>query len=102
VHCVHCRRFFSALAAAAEFVETEPGEWTYQRKAGSQRKEQRQQRMAKDRPEDNKTENGIDQAEDNGVGWDGLEVFPAQAQRVGQVGKADLANDKSGGDAEQL
>ena len=39
VHCVHCRRFFAALAAAAEFVETEPGKRTYQRKTGSQRKE---------------------------------------------------------------
>ena len=36
------------------------------------------------------------------MSWDGLEVFPAQAQRFGQVGKADLANDKSSGDAEQL
>src|SRR5258705_13956486 len=48
------------------------------------------------------SENGINHAQDNGVSWDGLEVFPAQAQRVAQVGKVDLANDKGGRDAKQL
>jgi hypothetical protein len=52
--------------------------------------------------EQNKTENGINQAQDNSVSWYGLEVFPAEAQRFAQVGKADFANDKGGGDAEDL
>jgi hypothetical protein len=36
------------------------------------------------------------------VSWYGLEVFPTHAQRVAQVGKTDLANDKGGGNAEEL
>src|ERR1700722_7709431 len=90
----------AALAAAAEFVETERGKRTNQRKAGGQRKEQRQHRIAKDRSEQNKAENGIDHAQDNGMTWHGLEIFPAEAQRIAQVGQADFANDKRAGDAE--
>ena len=78
--------FLSALAAAAEFVETERGKRTDQCKTGGERKEQRQHRIAKDHSEQNKTENGIDHAQDNGVTWYGLEIFPAQAQRLVQVG----------------
>src|SRR6266849_1841982 len=94
--------FLAALAAAAEFVETECGKGTNQRKTGGQREQQRQHRIAKDRSEQNKTENGIDHAQDNGVTWYGLEIFPAQAQGLAQVGQADLANDKGGSDAEHL
>src|SRR5450755_503107 len=92
----------AALAAAAEFVETERGKRTDQRKAGGQRKEQRQHRIAKDHSEQNKAENGIDHTQDNGVTWHGLEIFPAQAQRVAQVGQADFANDKWADDADCL
>ena len=86
--CKACQRcgFLAALAAAAELVETERGKRTNQGKTGCQRKEQRQHRIAKDQSEQNKTENGINHAQDNGVSWYGLEVFPAQAQRVAQVG----------------
>src|SRR6202043_3420048 len=94
--------FLAALAAAAELVEAERGKRTNQRKTGGQRKQQRQHGIAKDHSEQNKTENGINHAQHNGVSWNGLEVFPAEAQRVAQVGKADFANDKCGGDAEQL
>src|SRR5439155_4324559 len=90
--------FLAALAAAAEFVETERGKRTDQRKTGGERKEQRQHRIAKDHSEQNKTENGIDHAQDNGVTWYGREIFPAQAQRRAQVGQADFANDKGASD----
>src|SRR6266436_892604 len=96
------RGLLAALAAAAEFVETERSKRTNQRKTGGEWKEQRQHRIAEDHSEQNKTENGIDHAQDNGVSWYGLEIFPAQAQRLAQVGQADLANDKWGGDAERL
>src|SRR5258708_1837807 len=92
----------SATKPSPEFVETERGKRTNQRKTGGQRKEQRQHGIANDQSEQNKAENGINHAQDNGVSWDGLEVFPAQAQRVAQVGKVDLANDKGGRDAKQL
>jgi hypothetical protein len=36
------------------------------------------------------------------VTWYGLEIFKAEAQRVAQIGEADFANDKSGGDAERV
>src|SRR6266404_8778354 len=94
--------FLAALAAAAEFVETERGKRTNQRKTGGQRKEQRQHRIAKHHSEQNKTENGIDHAQDNGVAWYGLKIFPAQAQRVAQVGHADFANNKWGGSSQHL
>jgi hypothetical protein len=94
--------FLAALAAAAEFVETERGKRTNQCKTGGQRKQQRQHRIAKDHSEQNKTENGIDHAQHNGVTRHGLEIFPAQAQRGAQVGQADFANDKGAGDADRL
>jgi hypothetical protein len=68
----------------------------------SRREEQRQHGIANNQSEQNKAENRINHAQDNGVSWYGLEVFPAQAQRVAQVGKADSTNDKWGGDAEPL
>src|SRR6202043_2966156 len=102
VHSVPRSGFLAALPAAAEFVETERRKRTDQRKTGGQRKQQRQHGMAKGQSEQNKTENGINYAQDNGVSWYGLEVFPAQAQRVAQVGKADFSNDECAGDAEQL
>src|SRR6202022_2215705 len=102
VHSIPRGGFLAALAAAAEFVETERGKRTNQRKTGGQGKEQRQHRKTKDHSEKNKTENGINHAQDNGVAWYGLEIFPAQAQRGAQVGQADFANDKRGGDAEHF
>src|SRR5262245_26208975 len=36
---------------------------------------------------------GIDQAEENGMAGHGLEIFPAKLQRTMQVGNADAAND---------
>src|SRR6266404_2626511 len=58
VHGIPRSGFLAALAAAAEFVETERGKRTNQRKTGGQRKEQRQHRMAKDHSEQNKAEYG--------------------------------------------
>src|SRR5882757_8522868 len=102
VESIPRRDFLAALAAAAEFVEAERGKRTNQRKTGGQRKQQRQHRIAKDHSEQNKTENGIDHAKDNGVTWHGLEIFPTQAQRDAQVGHADFANDKWAGDVDRL
>ena len=53
---------YSALAATAEFVEAERSKGANQCKTGSQRKEQRQDGIAKDQSEQNKTENGVDHA----------------------------------------
>ncbi len=94
--------FLAALTAATEFVETKRGKRTNQRKTSGQRKEQWQHRIAKDHSEQNNTENGINHAKDNGVTWYGLEILPAQAQRVAQVGQADFANDKWADDADCL
>jgi hypothetical protein len=66
------RGFLAAFAAAAKLVETECSKRTYERKAGGQRKEQRQYRMAEDKSEQDKTENGIDHAQNNGVGRYGV------------------------------
>src|SRR5262249_23918416 len=65
-------------------------------------KQQRQYRIAKDKPEQDKSEDGIHHAQDNGVGRNGLDIFPAEAQRAAEVGKADLADNKGGRDAKQL
>src|SRR5439155_10711512 len=96
------RGFLAALAAAAEFVEPERGKRTDKRKTGSQWKEQRQHRIAKDHSEQNDAEHRIHDAQDNGVTWYGLEILEAEAQRVAQVGEADLSNDKPGGNAERV
>src|SRR6478672_6134744 len=102
VHGIPRSGILAALTAATELVETERSKRTNQRKTGGQREEQRQHRIAKDHSEQNKTENGIDHAQDNGVTWYGLEIFPAQAQRLAQVRWADFANGKWAGDAERL
>src|SRR6266436_7891944 len=102
VHGIPRSGFLAALTAATELVETERSKRTNQRKTGGQRKEQWQHRIAKDHSEQSKTENRINHAQDNGVTWYGLEIFPAQAQRLAQVGQADFANDKWAGNAERL
>src|SRR6201993_5130018 len=93
VHCVPRSSFLSALAVSAEFVEAERSKRANQGKTGGQLKEQRQQGMAKDQSEQDKTDDGINHAQDDGVSWYSVEVFPTQAQRIAQVEKADLAND---------
>jgi hypothetical protein len=78
--------FLAALAAAAELVEPDRGKGSKQGKPGGQRKQQRQYRIAKDHPEQRNAENGINHAHHHRVTWHGLEVFPAQAQRLAEVG----------------
>src|ERR1700694_247305 len=57
------RRPGSSRAAAAELVEAEGGKRTKQRKTGGQRKQQRQHGVPKDHSEQNKPEDGINQAQ---------------------------------------
>src|SRR5215216_5039987 len=78
--------FLAALAAATEFVETNRRKGSEQGKSGGQRKQQWQYRIAQDHPEQRNTENGINHAHHNRVTWHCLEVFPAKAQRLAQIG----------------
>src|SRR6516165_2509309 len=94
--------FLAALAATAEFVETNRSKGANQRETGGQRKEQRQHGIAKHQSEQNKPENGINHAQDNCVTWYGLEIFPAQAQRVAQIGQAKLSKDSRVGITERV
>src|SRR5215471_6968664 len=96
------RGFLTLLAAAAELVETKRGKRANQRKTGGQRKEQRQHRIADHQSEQHEPENRINRAEDNCVTWDGLEILPAQAQRVPQVRQSKLSNDGCGAVAERV
>src|SRR5215468_8288534 len=96
------RGFLAALAATAEFVETNRSKKANQRETGAQLKEQRQYGIAKHQSEQNKPENGINHAQDNCVTWYGLEIFPAQAQRVAQIGQAKLSNDSRAGITERV
>ena len=79
VERVPCGGLFAALAAAAQFIEADRGKRSEQGKAGGQRKQQRQYRIAEDGARQHKSEHGIDHAQDDGVAWHGLEVFPAAA-----------------------
>ncbi|GAA0001020.1 hypothetical protein BRDID11002_10200 [Bradyrhizobium diazoefficiens] len=89
---IPCIDLLAALTAAAEFVEADRGKGTDQGKPGGQRKQQRQDRIAEDHPEQDETENRIDHADDDRVTRHRLEIFPAQAQHLFQVEQADLAN----------
>ena len=85
---------FAALAAAAEFIETERRERAEQGKAGGQRKQQRQHRIAEHRARQHQAEHRIDHAEDDGVARHRLEILPAEPQRLVQVGQADGSDDR--------
>src|SRR5262249_4150837 len=72
------------------------------RETCGQRKEQRQYGIGKHQSEQNKPENGINHAQDNCVTWYGLEILPAQAQGVAQIGQAKLSNDSRAGITERV
>jgi len=87
-----CGGLLAAFAAAAEFVKTERGEGADQRKAGGQRKQQWQHRIAEHRACQHEAEDRIDRAQDDGVTRHGLEIFPPKSKRVVQIGNADAIN----------
>ncbi len=86
---------FITFAPAGQLVESQRREWPDQRKAGSQRKQQRQHRIAHHRAGEHEAEHRVDHAEDDGVARNGLEVFPATPERVLQIGQSDGSDHRS-------
>ena len=76
----------------AQFVEAEGRERAEQRKPGGEREQQRDYGIAKRRTREQKAEDRIDHAEDDGVAWHRLEILPAELQGAMQIGKADGAD----------
>jgi hypothetical protein len=88
------RGLFASFAAATKFVKAECRERAKQGKARGQREEQRQNRIAENHACQSQTNQRINHAEVERVGWNCLEILPAKPQRIAQIGKADLADDR--------
>ena len=80
------------LAPPAQLVKADGRERADQREAGGERKEQRQEGITHDRPRQNQTHDGIDQAQEHRVGRYGGKIGEAACQRVFEVRKPDAAN----------
>ena len=61
-------------------------------KPGGERKQERQEGVAQDRPRQDEADNGIDQAQEHGVGRYGGKIGEPARQRVFEVRKPDAAN----------
>ena len=83
------------FAPIAQFIESERRKRPDQGKAGGDRKQHRQDRVAEHHPPQQNSDHGIDYAKDNGVARYRLEVFPAQPQRIEKVGEADVTDHES-------
>src|ERR1700736_6006424 len=90
---VSTRRAKSGMDAAAQLIESQRREWPKQGEAGGQRKQQRQHGIAEHHARQHQAEHRIDHAEDDGVAWHRLEIFPTEPKRLVQVGQADGPDD---------
>ena len=86
------------LAAPAQFVKPERRKRADQRKAGGERKQQRQEVVAQGQPSQDHADDGIDQAQEHGVGRHRQEIGDAPFERVPEVGQTDLADCRPGAD----
>jgi hypothetical protein len=78
--------FLAEFAPIAQFIKSKRRKWPDQGKTGGDRKQERQDRVAKRYSRQNDSNYRIDNAKDDGVAGNRLEVFPAQPQRIEQVG----------------
>ena len=80
------------FAAAAHLIKADRGNRADQRKARHQRKQERQYRRAKREAAKAEADDRVDQAQEKQLRREGREIFPAFAERVLDVVKADLAD----------
>ena len=80
------------FAPIAQFIKSKRREWPDEGKAGGDRNQHRQDRVAEHHSPQQNSDYGIDNAKDDGVAGNRLEVFPAQPQGVKKVGETDVAD----------
>src|SRR5262249_61264730 len=80
------------LAAPAQLVETDRRERADQGETGGERKQERQQGVAQDRPRQDQTDDGVDQAQEYGMARDGGKNGPAARERRFEIRKTHLAD----------
>ena len=86
------------LAPPAQLVKADGGEWADQREAGGERKQERQEGITHDRPRQDQTHDGIDQAQEHRVGRYGGKIGEAARQCVFEVREADAAHRRTRAD----
>jgi len=86
------------LAAPAQLVKSDGRERADQRETGGERKQERQEGITQDRPRQDQTDDGIDQAQKHRVGRYGGKIGEPACQRVFEVRQADAAHRRTHAD----
>jgi len=86
------------LAAPAQLVKADGRERADQREAGGERKQERQERITQDRPRQDQTDDGINQAQEHRMGRYGGKIGEAACQRVFEVRETDAADRRTRAD----
>src|SRR5215510_4243930 len=94
IESAHRRRREAGFPAPAQFIEAECGDWSDQSEAARQGIEQGQDRVAERQPRQKKADDGINYAEEHGVGRHRVEIVDAFGQRFLQVRNADATDDR--------
>src|SRR6516164_8563138 len=80
------------LAPAAQFIEPDRGERAHEGKARGERIKEGKHVVAKGKPEQDESDNGIEEAEEDHVARHGEEIVEALPESLHDIRKTDLAN----------